>query len=115
METVAETPVETPSADETELDVAVDEDGASDIDVAAHASDDEDTPKGQSAADRDENIESVADDDDVEDIRPARKPRPRRYKIQEVVKVRQILLVQVVKEERGNKGASLTTYLSLAG
>ena len=50
-----------------------------------------------------------------EDIRPPRKPRPRRYKIQEVIKVRQILLVQVVKEERGNKGAALTTYLSLAG
>ncbi|MFM2366014.1 MAG: hypothetical protein RIR95_622, partial [Pseudomonadota bacterium] len=44
-----------------------------------------------------------------------RKPRSRRYKIQEVVKVRQIMLVQVVKEERGNKGAALTTYLSLAG
>jgi ribonuclease E len=44
-----------------------------------------------------------------------RKPRPRKYKIQEVVKVRQIMLVQVVKEERGNKGAALTTYLSLAG
>ena len=43
-----------------------------------------------------------------------RKPR-RRYKIQEVIKVRQIMLVQVVKEERGNKGAALTTYLSLAG
>ncbi len=41
--------------------------------------------------------------------------RQRRYKIQEVIKVRQILLVQVVKEERGNKGAALTTYLSLAG
>ena len=40
---------------------------------------------------------------------------PRRYKIQEVVKVRQIMLVQVVKEERGNKGAALTTYLSLPG
>jgi Rne/Rng family ribonuclease len=39
----------------------------------------------------------------------------RRYKIQEVIKRRQILLVQVVKEERGNKGAALTTYLSLAG
>jgi len=39
----------------------------------------------------------------------------RRYNIQEVIKVRQILLVQVVKEERGNKGAALTTYLSLAG
>ena len=64
---------------------------------------------------KDETIESVADDDDQEDIRPPRKPRPRRYKIQEVVKVRQIMLVQVVKEERGNKGAALTTYLSLAG
>ncbi|MCL4152112.1 UNVERIFIED_CONTAM: hypothetical protein GTU68_005265, partial [Idotea baltica] len=57
----------------------------------------------------------LAFSDDSEEIRPARKPRPRRYKIQEVIKVRQILLVQVVKEERGNKGAALTTYLSLAG
>ena len=57
----------------------------------------------------------MADEDEEEDIRPVRKPRPRRYKIQEVVKVRQIMLVQVVKEERGNKGAALTTYLSLAG
>ncbi|MDB5569744.1 MAG: ribonuclease, partial [Hyphomicrobiales bacterium] len=47
---------------------------------------------------------------------PARSGRPRRqYKIQEVIRRRQILLVQVVKEERGNKGAALTTYLSLAG
>ena len=45
----------------------------------------------------------------------ARRIAARRYKIQEVIKVRQILLVQVVKEERGNKGAALTTYLSLAG
>jgi len=52
---------------------------------------------------------------DVEEERAPRKPRARRYKIQEVIKVRQILLVQVVKEERGNKGAALTTYLSLAG
>ncbi len=45
------------------------------------------------------------------------RPRVHRkqYKIQEVIKRRQILLVQVVKEERGNKGAALTTYLSLAG
>ncbi len=54
-------------------------------------------------------------EDDSEDVRPVRKPRARRYKIQEVIKVRQIMLVQVVKEERGNKGAALTTYLSLAG
>jgi ribonuclease E len=54
----------------------------------------------------------------VEDDQPPRRIPPkflRNYKIQEVIKRRQILLVQVVKEERGNKGAALTTYLSLAG
>ena len=60
-------------------------------------------------------IEPVSEIDDDLDIRRIRKPRQRRYKIQEVIKVRQIMLVQVVKEERGNKGAALTTYLSLAG
>ena len=59
-------------------------------------------------------IETLEENNIDEDIQP-RKPRPRRYKIQEVIKVRQILLIQVVKEERGNKGAALTTYLSLAG
>ncbi|MEZ5795729.1 Rne/Rng family ribonuclease [Albidovulum sp.] len=67
------------------------------------------------ASDTDADIESVADEDVADEIRQQRKPRPRKYKIQEVVKVRQIMLVQVVKEERGNKGAALTTYLSLAG
>ena len=67
------------------------------------------------AAEKDETIEAVADDDTAEEIRRPRRQRTRRYKIQEVIKVRQILLVQVVKEERGNKGAALTTYLSLAG
>ena len=67
------------------------------------------------ASDTDDEIESVAEEDVAEEIRQPRKPRPRKYKIQEVVKVRQIMLVQVVKEERGNKGAALTTYLSLAG
>ncbi|MDO5757726.1 MAG: Rne/Rng family ribonuclease [Rhodobacterales bacterium] len=76
---------------------------------------DDDDGSEPSAADKDEDIEVVADEDGHEDIRPPRKPRPRKYKIQEVIKVRQILLVQVVKEERGNKGAALTTYLSLAG
>ncbi len=46
---------------------------------------------------------------------PFRRKLRRQYKIQEVIKRRQIMLVQVVKEERGNKGAALTTYLSLAG
>jgi ribonuclease E len=67
------------------------------------------------ASETDDEIESVADEDLSDEIQAQRKPRPRRYKIQEVVKVRQIMLVQVVKEERGNKGAALTTYLSLAG
>ncbi|MEP3112733.1 Rne/Rng family ribonuclease [Nisaea sp.] len=61
--------------------------------------------------------ESIGGDDtdgDDDDVRP-RKNTSRRYKIQEVITRRQIMLVQVVKEERGNKGAALTTYLSLAG
>jgi len=60
-------------------------------------------------------VESVGAEDALEEVRNRRKPLRRHYKIQEVIKRRQILLVQVVKEERGNKGAALTTYLSLAG
>lgn len=57
----------------------------------------------------------VVGGDDVEEVE-IHRPTPRRnYKIQEVIKRRQIMLVQVVKEERGNKGAAVTTYLSLAG
>jgi ribonuclease E len=62
-----------------------------------------------------ETIESVGGSDAMEEV-PERTYRPRRqYKIQEVIKRRQVMLVQVVKEERGTKGAALTTYLSLAG
>jgi ribonuclease E len=63
-------------------------------------------------------VESVGAEDALEEVprrRERRQPRRRSYKIQEVIKRRQILLVQVVKEERGNKGAALTTYMSLAG
>ncbi len=69
----------------------------------------------------DEDEDDVAvggdDEDDVMEEEVARRRRRlmRRYKIQEVIRRRQIMLVQVVKEERGNKGAALTTYLSLAG
>jgi ribonuclease E len=60
-------------------------------------------------------VEQLGGGDAMEDV-PQRPRLPRKqYKIQEVIKRRQILLVQVVKEERGNKGAALTTYLSLAG
>ena len=52
---------------------------------------------------------------EIDDVRAKRQALRRRYKIQDVIQRRQVLLVQVVKEERGNKGAALTTYLSLAG
>ena len=61
-----------------------------------------------------ETIETVGGDD-LEDEEKRRQKMRRRYKIQEVIKRGQILLVQIVKEERGNKGAALTTYLSLPG
>jgi ribonuclease E len=68
---------------------------------------------GDVAADR---VESVGSEDVLEEVpERARRRRGRPYKIQEVIRRRQIILVQVVKEERGNKGAALTTYLSLAG
>ena len=106
------------AADHTEDDAAQDDTTEDEGDDASDA-DDTPAPRGRGRkarpAERDSDIEDVSDDDDAEDIRPVRKPRPRRYKIQEVIKVRQIMLVQVVKEERGNKGAALTTYLSLAG
>ncbi|MBR0705794.1 Rne/Rng family ribonuclease [Bradyrhizobium liaoningense] len=80
---------------------------------AAGEDDDEDEEDGEEA--EEEVVESVGGDDVLEEV-PERTFRPRRqYKIQEVIKRRQVMLVQVVKEERGNKGAALTTYLSLAG
>ena len=62
-----------------------------------------------------EAVESVGSEDALEELPSRPRRRPRSYKIQEVIKRRQVILVQVVKEERGNKGAALTTYLSLAG
>ncbi|MEG3176242.1 ribonuclease E/G [Sphingomonas sp. RB3P16] len=56
-----------------------------------------------------------ASDDAADDLQQRRTSLRHRYKIQDVIRRRQVLLVQVVKEERGNKGAALTTYLSLAG
>jgi ribonuclease E len=73
----------------------------------------EDNGEEEEAAE--EVVESVGGADALEEV-PDRAPRYRRqYKIQEVIKRRQVMLVQVVKEERGTKGAALTTYLSLAG
>ncbi len=89
--------------------------------AARGADNEDDSPaenEGDSAAadeDGDEALDVVGGDDEIEDIERRRREPARRYRIQEVVKRRQILLVQVVKEERGNKGAALTTYISLAG
>ena len=60
-------------------------------------------------------VEASNGGDTLEEVPVRHRRRPRSYKIQEVIKRRQVILVQVVKEERGNKGAALTTYLSLAG
>ncbi|WP_170786676.1 Rne/Rng family ribonuclease [Ruegeria lacuscaerulensis] len=110
--------VEPELAEESEPDAAIADDAVAEEAAETEEAEGKPEDEGEARADataKDDTIESVADEDDSEDIRPPRKPRPRRYKIQEVIKVRQVLLVQVVKEERGNKGAALTTYLSLAG
>jgi ribonuclease E len=110
MDLVEDTPVEEPENGETgSADATADEETPESAEKA------EDGGRRREAAEKDDEIESVADEDVSEEIRLPRKRRPKKYKIQEVIKVRQILLVQVVKEERGNKGAALTTYLSLAG
>ena len=94
---------------------------ADDRDTDDHSADehgadepDEDDDSEGDESEEDEVVESVGGDA-IEEVMD-RAPRYRRhYKIQEVIKRRQVMLVQVVKEERGTKGAALTTYLSLAG
>lgn len=100
----------TPSGD---MAAAVDTDEISE-EVRKRPNDDDDDDDDHH--DEKEEIESVGAEDAMEEVpdRIVRKPR-KQYRIQEVIKRRQILLVQVAKEERGNKGAALTTYLSLAG
>ena len=85
--------------------------------VSETASDVDAGENGEIVDNGEEHVESVGSEDALEEL-PERRPQQRlrrQYKIQEVIKRRQVLLVQVVKEERGNKGAALTTYLSLAG
>ncbi len=78
---------------------------------------DQDTGEGHddSAPPQPEAAESAPEENAADELRRKRQNLRRRYKIQDVIRRRQVLLVQVVKEERGNKGAALTTYLSLAG
>ncbi|MEZ5765268.1 MAG: Rne/Rng family ribonuclease [Xanthobacteraceae bacterium] len=101
------------SAGATAGEAAPAEDAVSVHEEAVVAHDDDEDDEEETA--EEDVIESVGGDDAMEEV-PERTFRPRRqYKIQEVIKRRQVMLIQVVKEERGNKGAALTTYLSLAG
>jgi len=106
------------AAEETVEPVAADEHSAEHADEHAEHSDNAPATEGHGAEEihEEEAVESVGGADALEEVQE-RLPRvrPRQYKIQEVIKRRQVMLVQVVKEERGNKGAALTTYLSLAG
>src|ERR671920_388861 len=76
---------------------------------------DEDEASDEAAPPQPESAESAPEENAADELRRKRQNLRRRYKIQDVIRRRQVLLVQVVKEERGNKGAALTTYLSLAG
>jgi ribonuclease E len=115
-------------------DVATIEDGSSDEGEDENGEDDNDNGDGETGENGDEdrgrgrrgrrrqgkggnggNDKSRSRAKQVDEVRAKRQALRRRYKIQDVIQRRQVLLVQVVKEERGNKGAALTTYLSLAG
>jgi ribonuclease E len=87
------------------------------IEAETVTADDEESGEGEdeTAPAPPEEAESASEESAVETLRRKRQNLRRRYKIQDVIRRRQVLLVQVVKEERGNKGAALTTYLSLAG
>ncbi|MEM8985646.1 MAG: Rne/Rng family ribonuclease [Pseudomonadota bacterium] len=96
-----ETPAETPQADEQP--------------EALEARTDTPAEEGETAPEQEEKPKVLSPQDRYDAARRKRARLLRRYKIQEVIKSRQIILVQVVKEERGNKGAALTTYMSIAG
>ncbi|TXN52044.1 ribonuclease E/G, partial [Methylobacterium sp. WL18] len=109
--------------DEAELDADLEDEEDDEDDSDEDDSDDEDEDESDEESDEDSDdpdaeprIAQVGGNGDALAEIPERPRHYRRhYKIQEVIKRRQIILVQVVKEERGTKGAALTTYLSLAG
>ncbi|WP_420138468.1 Rne/Rng family ribonuclease [Sphingomonas sp.] len=105
--------------DEIEANERFDDDGGRDDLDAAEDHVDHDHDGDEDEGDRPAKPQAAAtggdDSNAVESLRQKRMNLRRRYKIQDVIRRRQVLLVQVVKEERGNKGAALTTYLSLAG
>lgn len=102
--------------DEAEEHISLPE-GVTEPDAEADPQDHDDASHIEQAPANAEPVESIGGADALEEVPERRRQSQNRrhYKIQEVIKRRQVMLVQVVKEERGNKGAALTTYLSLAG
>ncbi|MBC7986523.1 MAG: ribonuclease E/G, partial [Sphingomonadaceae bacterium] len=96
---------------EDAVDEAADEDAIDEEESDAGETEAEEAEEGDEPAAATDPVEEQS----MQDLRRRRMNLRRRYKIQDVIHRRQLLLVQVVKEERGNKGAALTTYLSLAG
>ncbi|WP_153768877.1 Rne/Rng family ribonuclease [Labrenzia sp. CE80] len=121
-ETASETAADSQSKDgkdaQQDEEEAAAETSEGETDASESNSDTEQDGNGDNDASDDDSdedqVESVGAEDAMEEV-PVRRQARRQYKIQEVIKRRQVILVQVVKEERGNKGAALTTYLSLAG
>jgi ribonuclease E len=108
----SEAPPEAAPIGEIEYAAAGTEDTHAEGEHEPHA---EQAPQENGHDEEEEHVDTVGGSDAMEEV-AERAPRYRRqYKIQEVIKRRQVMLVQVVKEERGTKGAALTTYLSLAG
>lgn len=91
------------------------EDDAPVAETSADDANEESTDSDDDSAEEEEAVEEAGSEDSVEEDIAPRRVKMRNYNIQEVIKRRQVILIQVVKEERGNKGAALTTYLSLAG
>ena len=110
--------------DEAEPDEHADDDDNENAAETDPTTDDADEPEEDAASDdAEEQADAEATNGKARKSKSKAEPRrrrrrthpSRRYKIQEVIRRRQVMLIQVVKEERGNKGAALTTYLSLAG
>jgi ribonuclease E len=98
-------------ADRDEIEEVGDDAGG----PANHQGDEGEASEDEEGAPPKAETTSGSDENAADELRRKRQNLRRRYKIQDVIRRRQVLLVQVVKEERGNKGAALTTYLSLAG
>ncbi len=105
------------SDDTSQATLSEDDDAEASSETAGSGDEEEDEDSDDvETKSEEDSVEAVGGNNDVSEEMPrAQRVAPRRYKIQEVIKRRQVILVQVVKEERGNKGAALTTYLSLAG